>query len=107
MFGPYPVSMRGARIYQFRRVLNDFPDQDVVQAFQTVRKAVASDSRVLVVPFSPSSMPFTTQTTLTSSFRDMSRGPATWLKVMPGPLVENLVWSLSLLDPVPLMLLLR
>ncbi|KUJ22233.1 putative O-methyltransferase [Mollisia scopiformis] len=49
MFEPYPESVRGACVYQFRRVLNDFPDQDVIRALKSVRKAVAPDSRVLII----------------------------------------------------------
>jgi hypothetical protein len=49
MFEPYPEPIQGALIYQFRRVLNDFPDDDLVRAFQTVRTAVAPDSRILVI----------------------------------------------------------
>ncbi|RAL02535.1 putative O-methyltransferase [Aspergillus ibericus CBS 121593] len=49
MFEPYPEAVQGALIYQFRRVLNDFPDEDVVRTFQTVRKAVAPDSRILII----------------------------------------------------------
>jgi hypothetical protein len=49
MFEAYPEPIQGACIYQFRRVLNDFPDQDVVRAFQSVRNAVAPDSRILII----------------------------------------------------------
>ncbi|KAF9768358.1 hypothetical protein IL306_014359 [Fusarium sp. DS 682] len=49
MFEPYPENVQGALIYQFRRVLNDFPDEDVLRAFHTVRKAVAPDSRILII----------------------------------------------------------
>lgn len=49
MFEPYPEPVQGALIYQFRRVLNDFPDDDVVRTFQNVRKAVAADTRILVI----------------------------------------------------------
>jgi hypothetical protein len=49
MFAAYPESVRGALVYQFRRVLNDFPDKDVVKALKTVRAAAAPDSRVLIV----------------------------------------------------------
>lgn len=49
MFEPYPENLRGALVYQFRRVFNDFPDDDVVRALQSVRKAVGPDSRVLVI----------------------------------------------------------
>ena len=49
MFDDYPESVRGSRVYQFRRVLNDFPDQDVVRAFASVRKAAAPDTRILVI----------------------------------------------------------
>ncbi|KAF5704413.1 O-methyltransferase family 2 [Fusarium mundagurra] len=49
MFEPYPENVQGGLIYQFRRVLNDFPDEDVLRAFHTVRKAVAPDSRILII----------------------------------------------------------
>ncbi|KAF4502347.1 O-methyltransferase, family 2 [Fusarium agapanthi] len=49
MFEPYPENVQGGLIYQFRRVLNDFPDVDVLRAFHTVRKAVAPDSRILII----------------------------------------------------------
>lgn len=49
MFEPYPDGVRGSLIYQFRRVLNDFPDQDVVRAFKNVREAAAPDTRILVI----------------------------------------------------------
>ncbi|KAL6797994.1 putative O-methyltransferase [Trichoderma sp. SZMC 28012] len=49
MFEPYPESVKGALIYQFRRILNDFPDEDVLRAFHNVRKAVAPDSRILII----------------------------------------------------------
>lgn len=49
MFEPYPEGLRGALVYHFRRVFNDFPDDNVVQALQTVRKAAAPDTRILVI----------------------------------------------------------
>ncbi|KAF9775177.1 hypothetical protein IL306_006746, partial [Fusarium sp. DS 682] len=49
MFEPYPEKVQGALIYQSRRVLNDFPDEDVLRAFHAVRKAVAPDSRILII----------------------------------------------------------
>ncbi|KAL1980117.1 hypothetical protein VTN96DRAFT_4630 [Rasamsonia emersonii] len=49
MFEPYPEAVQGALIYLFRRVLNDFPDEDVVRAFQNVRKTAAPDTRILVI----------------------------------------------------------
>lgn len=45
----YPDAVRGALAYQFRRVLNDFPDGDVVKAMRCVRAAAAPDSRLLVI----------------------------------------------------------
>ncbi|KAI1293947.1 putative O-methyltransferase [Xylaria venustula] len=49
MFGSFPENLHGACIYLFRRVLNDFPDADLVRAFKSVRKAVAPDSRILII----------------------------------------------------------
>ncbi|KAK4236136.1 O-methyltransferase-domain-containing protein [Achaetomium macrosporum] len=49
MFEPLPEPIHGALIYQFRRVFNDFPDQDVVRALRNVRKVAAPDTRVLVI----------------------------------------------------------
>jgi hypothetical protein len=44
-----------------------------------------AQSDTLVVLFSPSSMPSTSQNTSTSSFHDMNRVPVTWLRVTPAP----------------------
>ena len=49
MFEPYPEGLRGALVYQFRRVFNDFPDGDVVRALETVKKAAAPDTRILII----------------------------------------------------------
>ncbi|KAF7548822.1 hypothetical protein G7Z17_g6814 [Cylindrodendrum hubeiense] len=59
MFEPYPETAQGALIYQFRRILNDFPDEDVLRAFHTVRKAVAPDTRILIIEemLNPKRMP--------------------------------------------------
>ncbi|KUI67830.1 Demethylsterigmatocystin 6-O-methyltransferase [Cytospora mali] len=56
--GEEPV--KGALVYHIRRVLNDWPDDDVVNIFGQIRAACAPDSRVLVseqlVPDGPSLM---------------------------------------------------
>ncbi|KAK4233755.1 isoflavone-7-O-methyltransferase 8 [Achaetomium macrosporum] len=49
MFEAFPADVRGALVYQFRRVFNDFPDGDVLRAWRRVREAAAPDSRVLVI----------------------------------------------------------
>lgn len=49
MLEPLPVSIRGAVVYQFRRVLSDFLDHDIVLALKNTRDACAPDSRVLIV----------------------------------------------------------
>ena len=49
MFEPYPESVRGAQVYHIRRVLNSYPDEDVVRAMENVRKVAAPDSRLLIV----------------------------------------------------------
>lgn len=49
MFEPYPGIIHGALIYQFRRVLNDFPDDDVLRALRKTREASATDTRVLII----------------------------------------------------------
>ena len=49
MLEPYPQHIRQSLVYIFRRVLNDFPDDDVVKALQHARKACAADSRVLII----------------------------------------------------------
>lgn len=59
MFEPFAEKAQGALIFQFRRVFNDFPDDDVVRAFKNVRKAVRPDTRILVIEemASPKRMP--------------------------------------------------
>jgi hypothetical protein len=49
IFHPLPAAVRGSLVYQFRRILNDFPDDDVLRSWKTVREAAASDTRVYVV----------------------------------------------------------
>ncbi|RDL30418.1 Isoflavone-7-O-methyltransferase 8 [Venustampulla echinocandica] len=49
IFDPLPPAVRGSLVYQFRRILNDFPDGDVLRSWKTVREAAASDTRVYVV----------------------------------------------------------
>ena len=49
MFEPFPETVRGALVYQFRRILNDYPDDDVLRAWRNVREAAAPDTRVYVV----------------------------------------------------------
>lgn len=49
IFDPLPPAVRGSLTYQFRRILNDFPDDDVLRSWKTVREAAASDTRVYVV----------------------------------------------------------
>jgi len=49
MFEPYPEVVHGAQIYHIRRVLNSYPDEDVVRAMQNVRKVAAPDTRLLIV----------------------------------------------------------
>ncbi|KAH8745755.1 S-adenosyl-L-methionine-dependent methyltransferase [Hyaloscypha finlandica] len=49
IFEPLPAPVRGSLAYQFRRILNDFPDDDVLRSWETVREAAASDTRVYVV----------------------------------------------------------
>ncbi|KAH8664685.1 putative O-methyltransferase [Xylariales sp. PMI_506] len=49
IFEPYPKEVHGAQIYHIRRVLNSYPDDDVVQALQNVRKVAAPDSRLIIV----------------------------------------------------------
>lgn len=49
IFDPLPPAVRGSLVYQFRRILNDFPDEDVLRSWETVRAASASDTRVYVV----------------------------------------------------------
>jgi hypothetical protein len=49
MLEPFPQAILGAAVYQFRRVLSDFVDKDIVLALQRAKDACASDSRVLLV----------------------------------------------------------
>ncbi|TPX17556.1 uncharacterized protein E0L32_012149 [Thyridium curvatum] len=49
MLEPFPEVVRGAVVYQFRRVLSDFPDDSIVQALRQVRDACLPDSRILVI----------------------------------------------------------
>ncbi|EAW07629.1 putative O-methyltransferase [Aspergillus clavatus NRRL 1] len=49
MLEPLPVAIRGAVVYQFRRVLSDFVDNDIIVALTHVREACAADSRVLLI----------------------------------------------------------
>lgn len=44
-----PQQIRGARVYQFRRVLSDFPDAAIELALRNVRDACEPDTRVLIV----------------------------------------------------------
>ncbi|CAE7195505.1 hypothetical protein PTT_15810 [Pyrenophora teres f. teres 0-1] len=44
-----PPPVQGALVYQFRRILNDFPDNDVRRFWKAVREAAAPDTRVCVV----------------------------------------------------------
>lgn len=49
MFEPYPKHLHNSVVYMFRRVLNDFPDDDVVKALVQARAACAPDSRILII----------------------------------------------------------
>ncbi|KAI0186917.1 putative O-methyltransferase [Astrocystis sublimbata] len=49
MLERFPQAIRGAMIYQFRRVLSDFVDKDIVLALNCVREASAADTRVLLI----------------------------------------------------------
>ena len=49
IFESLPSAVRGSLVYQFRRILNDFPDDDVLRAWKTVREGAAKDTRVYVV----------------------------------------------------------
>ncbi|KAJ2982794.1 hypothetical protein NQ176_g1154 [Zarea fungicola] len=49
VFEPLPRAARGSLVYQFRRILNDFADADVIKSWQSVREAAAPDTRVYVV----------------------------------------------------------
>ncbi|KAJ5592067.1 hypothetical protein N7537_008971 [Penicillium hordei] len=48
IFEPLPENLKGACLYQMRRILNDFTDEDVLKALKTVRAAAAPDS-ILVI----------------------------------------------------------
>jgi O-methyltransferase. len=48
IFEPLPEHLKGACLYQMRRILNDFTDEDVLKALKTVRAAAAPDS-ILVI----------------------------------------------------------
>ncbi|KAF1828571.1 S-adenosyl-L-methionine-dependent methyltransferase [Decorospora gaudefroyi] len=45
----FPPSIQGAMMFQLRRILNDFPDDDVRKCWKSIREAAASDTRVNVV----------------------------------------------------------
>ncbi|OAA66677.1 O-methyltransferase, family 2 [Niveomyces insectorum RCEF 264] len=49
MFDPYPAEVHGAQVYHIRRVLNAYPDDEVVRALQNVCKVAAPDTRLLIV----------------------------------------------------------
>ncbi|KAI0102472.1 putative O-methyltransferase [Nemania sp. FL0031] len=49
MLEPLPQIIKGAALYQFRRVLSDFVDKDIVLALKQAREACAPDSRVLLI----------------------------------------------------------
>ncbi|KAK4232852.1 putative O-methyltransferase [Achaetomium macrosporum] len=49
MFEPLPQEIRGALVYQFRRVLSDFPDNEIIAALSNVRQACGTDTRVLII----------------------------------------------------------
>ncbi|KAK3292865.1 O-methyltransferase-domain-containing protein [Chaetomium fimeti] len=49
VYEPLPAPVRGALVYQFRRVLNDFADADVARAWRSVADAAATDTRVYIV----------------------------------------------------------
>ncbi|KAK0383744.1 hypothetical protein NLU13_9655 [Sarocladium strictum] len=49
IFEPFPESLRGAAVYQFRRILNDFTDDDVLRALKSAREAAAPDTRILII----------------------------------------------------------
>ncbi|KAH7062706.1 O-methyltransferase-domain-containing protein [Paraphoma chrysanthemicola] len=45
----FPPPVRGALVYQLRRILNDFPDDEVRRCWKALREAAAPDTRVFVV----------------------------------------------------------
>ncbi|KAJ5630743.1 O-methyltransferase [Penicillium longicatenatum] len=49
MLEPIPDTLRGALIYQFRRVLSDLLDKDIVLALTQVRASCTPDTRVLII----------------------------------------------------------
>nr|A0A2Z5XAK6.1 RecName: Full=Methyltransferase phm5; AltName: Full=Phomasetin biosynthesis cluster protein 5 [Pyrenochaetopsis sp.]BBC43188.1 methyltransferase [Pyrenochaetopsis sp.] len=49
MLEPLPVALHAAGIYQFRRVLSDFVDKDIILALEQVRRVCAPYSRVLII----------------------------------------------------------
>ncbi|KAM0124284.1 hypothetical protein ACHAO1_011092 [Botrytis cinerea] len=49
VFDPFPKHLHGACVYQLRRILNDFTDEDVLRALRNVRAAAALDSRILII----------------------------------------------------------
>jgi hypothetical protein len=49
VYEPLPAPVRGALVYQFRRILNDFADADVARAWRAVADAAAPDTRVYII----------------------------------------------------------
>ena len=49
MLDPYPQALHGAQAYHIRRVLNTYPDDEVVRALKNIRDMCAPDSRLLIV----------------------------------------------------------
>ncbi|KUI71840.1 Enoyl reductase LovC [Cytospora mali] len=49
MFEDFPHPVRGPLVYHFRRVLNEFPDEDVLRALRRDREAAAFDTRLLII----------------------------------------------------------
>jgi hypothetical protein len=49
MLEPFPEVVKGALVYQFRRVLSDFVDDDIVLALKQTREACLPDSRILII----------------------------------------------------------
>lgn len=49
MFEELPEQVRGACVFQVRRVFNDFPDEEVVKALTNIRKSLSPDSRLLII----------------------------------------------------------
>ena len=97
------VGMTGGEIFHemmlrqgVKHICTPFCTEDTNCEFQTNTHQLVTP----VVPFSPSSMRFTSQNTSTLSFRDMNRVPATWQRVTPAQ-VESPVLCSLLLDPVP------